>query len=286
VHIVHTETALDAQAAFVGGTGPAFDTDNLFVFHLEGDEAAHATEGTNRIDLAVHLLCAHVALGHERACGAGLHTFATGHTAALPHGVGQIEDHLRVRAAVGQTDHVIDLQVAAGAFAAVALDAGIQVHGHGRMRHVGRYRLAAQLGQGGAHLHTVVLGPLAQLTMRGLGAVVKPFVTLFGQVGQQHLQHHLLALEGAFAVGLHLHARRGAAAATGGQRALAFNFNHAGTAVAVWRETVLVAQVGNLDAEVFGDVENALTGWGGDRLAVESEVNRRHARASWLSSPT
>jgi hypothetical protein len=41
-------------------------------------------------------------------------------------------------------DHVVDLLFAAGAHAAVALDAGVQVHGHGGVAQVGRGLLAAQ----------------------------------------------------------------------------------------------------------------------------------------------
>ena len=93
--------------------------------------------------------------------------------------------------------------------------------------------------------------------MRRFSAVVHPFVALFGQVGQQHLQHHLLAFDCAFTVGTDLHAGRGTAAAAGGQRALACNFNHASTTVAVWDQTFFVAQVRDGDAQFFGDVKNA-----------------------------
>jgi hypothetical protein len=54
-----------------------------------------------------------------------------------PIGVVHVEDDLRVRAAKGQADHVVDLLVAAGAQAAGALDAGVQVDGDGRVRQVG-----------------------------------------------------------------------------------------------------------------------------------------------------
>ena len=44
---------------------------------------------------------------------------------------------MRVGAAAGQADHVIHLNLAAGADTQVALDAGIHIHGNGRMAAVG-----------------------------------------------------------------------------------------------------------------------------------------------------
>jgi hypothetical protein len=284
VDVVHAKAALDAQAAFVGGALAALDADDFFIAHLVGDQTAHATKRTHRIDFAVHLLRADVALGHEGAGGAGLHTFAATHAAAAAHRVGQVEHHLRVRAPVRQTDDIVDLQVTASAFAAVALNAGVQIHGHGRVRQIRWHRLALERSQCRAHLHAVVLGPLAQLAMRRFSPVVKPLVTLLGQIGQQHFQHHLLAFNSALAVGAHLHARRGAAAAAGGQGALTSDLDHASAAVAIGRQALLVAQVRDGDAQILGDVENALASRRFNRLAIEGELDGAHGLPPWFTS--
>ena len=39
---------------------------------------------------------------------------------------------------VGHADHVVDLNLAAGPDAEIAMDAGVELHRHGRMRIVGR----------------------------------------------------------------------------------------------------------------------------------------------------
>lgn len=165
VGVVETEAPFHAQAAVVGRAVAAFDADDLFIAHVVGDEAAHAAERADRVDLAVHLLRADVRLGAERARGAGLHTFAAGHAGALGHGVIQVEDDLAVGPAQRVADHIVDLFFAAGAHAAVALDAGVQVHRHGRVAQVGRGLLAAQGLERGAHGDAQAAGPAAQLAV-------------------------------------------------------------------------------------------------------------------------
>ena len=64
---------------------------------------------------------------HQRAGGAGLHTFAAPDAAALSHGVVDIEHYAGTSAAARITDHIVCLNFAAGAQAAGALDAGIKL---------------------------------------------------------------------------------------------------------------------------------------------------------------
>ena len=104
-------------------------------------------------------------LGAERTRGAGLHAFAAGHTGALGHGVVEVENDLAVRPTQRVADHVVDLFLAAGAHAAVALDAGVQVHSHGGVAEVGRRLLAAQGLERGAHGHAQAIGPSTQFAM-------------------------------------------------------------------------------------------------------------------------
>src|SRR5690606_22822210 len=94
------------------------------------------------VDFLVHLHEADVARGHERAGRAGLYAFAAGDAGRGAHGVVQVKDDLGMLAAVGVADHVVDLLFTAGAHAARALDAGVEVDRHRRMRQVGPRLLA------------------------------------------------------------------------------------------------------------------------------------------------
>ena len=274
VGVVETEATFDTQTAVVGRAVPTLDADDFVVFDLVGEQAAHAAEGADRVHFFVHDLVADMGLGHERAGGAGLHAFAAGHASAAAHGVVQIEHDFAVRAAHGVADHVVDLLFAAGAHAAVALDAGIEVHRHRGVRHIGGGLVAAQGFEFGADLHAQAIGPVAQLAVLGRGVGLIPFVAGVGHVGEQHLQHHLLAFDGAFAGGLHLHTGGGAAAAAGCERALAFDLDHAGAAVAVGAVAVFVAKVRDVHPMAFGGFENRLALKSVDGFLVECELHR------------
>jgi hypothetical protein len=132
-----------------------------------------------------------------------------------------------VGTAPGIADHVVDLHFAAGAHAARALDAGVQVDRHGGVAQIGRGLLAAQGFQRRAQADAHARGPFAQLAVLAcrfwsFRVVDKRYQLLIqaavwrssfhwylacGQVGQQHLQHQVAGSCGALAGGLHLHAR-------------------------------------------------------------------------------
>ena len=154
--IVKTETPFDAQTAVVRRAIAPVHADNGVALDVIGEQAAHATERADRIDLFVHHLGADLRLGHQRTGGAGLHAFAAGHAGAVAHRVGQIKNNSAVATAEGVSDHVVDLLLAAGAYAAVALDAGIEVDRHGGVGNVGFGLFAAQglefRAHGNAHL--------------------------------------------------------------------------------------------------------------------------------------
>ncbi|MNV65953.1 hypothetical protein D3C71_1586780 [compost metagenome] len=99
--------------------------------------------------------------------------------------------------------------------------------------------------------------------------MIVPPVSHVRHVGQQHLHHHLLALTGARAGRLHLHAFSRCAAAAGGQRAFARDLDHAGAAVAVGAQAVGVAQVRDLHAVALRGFQNSFASVGGDGLAVQ-----------------
>jgi hypothetical protein len=73
---------------------------------------------------------------HQRAGRAGLHALAAGDARAVAHRVVEVEHDLLVMAADGHADHVVDLDLAAGADAEIAVDAGVEVHRHRRMADV------------------------------------------------------------------------------------------------------------------------------------------------------
>src|SRR5204862_3617863 len=67
---------------------------------------------------------------------AGLHALAAGDAGRLAHRVIEVEHRHRTVSAVGIADDIVHLHFAAGAHAARALDAGIEVDGDRGMRDI------------------------------------------------------------------------------------------------------------------------------------------------------
>ena len=277
VGVVKAKAPLDAQTRLVGRAFTPFDLDDALVAHVVGDLTAHATKGANRVHLAVDFLRAHQGLGIERPRRAGLHALTAGHTTALAHGIGHVKHDARVGTTPLHANHLVDLLLAAGPHAAVALNAGIQVHRHRRVGQVlpirWRRSRARQRLQGGTHVHVQAGGPVAEFAVRLAGIVFNPAVALRWHVGQQHLQHHFLALLRPGAVGLHHHAFGGQAATTGRQRALALHLDHAGAAIAVGPVALAMAEVGNPDAQALGGRPQGFAGLGLGCLAIQLKMH-------------
>jgi hypothetical protein len=89
-----------------------------------------------------------------------------------------------------------------------------------------------------------------------VGRSIVPLVTDRRHIGQQHLEHHLLALERPLARRLHLHPGPGVAAATWRERALTFNFDNTDTAVPIRAIPLFVTKVGNVDSVALGRFED------------------------------
>ena len=115
VGVVKAVATLDTQAAMVGRAIPAFNKQNLVVFDVVGQLATHAAIRADRRDLFVGHAQGRLACGHQGAGRAGLHAFAAGHAGRGAHGVVHVENDLRLVTSKGQTNHVIDLLVTAGA---------------------------------------------------------------------------------------------------------------------------------------------------------------------------
>ena len=111
--------------------------------------------------------------GHQRTGGAGLHALAARHAGGIAHRIIDIEDDFCMFATEGKTNHVVHLLFAAGAHAARALNARIQIHRDAVVRQVG-LRLMACLKARLAELKFTC--PLIQFRIQRM--------TLFGHVGE------------------------------------------------------------------------------------------------------
>ena len=136
LHVVEAVAALHAQPARVRRTVLALHVEDRVVLDVIGELAADAAVRTHRIDLLVGDDLAGIARGHQRAGRARLHALAAGDARRVAHRIVEVEHDLRFAGAEGVADDVVDLLFAAGAHAALALDAGVEVHRHRRMREV------------------------------------------------------------------------------------------------------------------------------------------------------
>ncbi|MCY1369159.1 hypothetical protein D9M69_561800 [compost metagenome] len=190
-----------------------------------------------------------------------------------------------------QPQHVVAPRLAAGAQAARALDAGVEVHRHGRVRCVSTPPFGLSLSKPGRSVGAPfdrlrangvcgAQGKAARLSAGQPSPVRQLAVVLerrgVGRVGQQQFQHRFLRRGGARAVGVDHHARLRRAAARGREHAFARHLDHAGAAVAGAAQAVLVAQVRDRDAHALRHFQNALARRGFHRLAVEREGDGRH----------
>ena len=137
---------------------------------MVGDLAADAAIGADALDLAVDLGMADALLvddrgRHQGAGRAGLDALAAGDAGAGAHRVVHVEHDLGVDVAERHADHVVDLDLAAGAHAQIAVDAGVEMDRHRRVARVGRRRRRCGKRE---LLHAHAIGPLPEL---GVGVV-------------------------------------------------------------------------------------------------------------------
>jgi hypothetical protein len=212
--------------------------------------------------------------GHQRAGRTGLHAFAAGDAGRFPHRIVEIEHDLGVVIAIGHADHVIDLDLAAGAHAQPALDTGIEIDAHRGMAGVAVPALGRRETAFG---DLDLFGPVPEFRIRVVRGGARRLI------GDQKLHHHLLCGDGARARRFHLHADAGRALAGGGQHALALDLDHAGAAIAVGPVVRFgrIAQMRNFAALAFGHLPDGLAIDGLDLLAVEFELDFCHSAASF-----
>ncbi|GBD42222.1 hypothetical protein HRbin39_01611 [bacterium HR39] len=272
VDVVEAEAALDAQPAQIGRTRCAGDVADAPVLHVVDELAAHAAVGAYGAHRGILAAVGPAALvddggGQQRAGGTGLHALAAGHAGRFAHGIDHVEDDAAAVAAERHADHVVDLHLAAGAHAEIAVDAGIELHHHGRMRAIRRRRVVTggEAARGDADRPRL-------LPEAGYGVVGR---LPLGLVGQQQLEDQLARPPRPLARRAHHHARLGPADAGGGERALALDLHHAGAAVAVGPVARLgqPAQVGDLDALAAGHLPDGLARPRLHLAAVEHEAD-------------
>ena len=262
--VIESVAALDAQARVVGRAVAALDVEDAVVLDMILELTAHAAVWTERFDGLIGHGHRHFARRHQSPGRAGLHALAAADAGGGTHGIVHVEHDLGVLAAEGEADHVVDLLVAAGAQAARALDAGVEIDGDTGVREIG--------GDTGPRREARLADVQAR---RPIIDLVMACVFLLRHVRLQQLDHHLLCLARARAVGRHLHAGLRRAAAGGGEDALALDLDHAGAAVAHRIEPGLVAEAGDFDAFVIRYLENGLGAQPRDFAAVEREGDRR-----------
>ncbi len=268
-HVVEAEAALDAQPVQIGRAVAAGDVADLVVLDVVGDLAADPAVGADALDFAVDLGVA-LARGiddrgrHQGAGRAGLDAFAAGDAGRGAHRVVLVEHDLGVGVAVGHADHVVDLDLAAGAHAQVAVDAGVQIDRHRRVAEVSDLGLTFRKAGVG---HTHPLGPLPEPGIGMVGDRAR------GLVGEQQLHDHFPRGLCPFRGRDHLHVVRRFADAGRRQHPLALDLDHAGAAVAVGPVTGLgqPAQMRDQGALPLGHLPDGLAGRGLDRPAIERE---------------
>src|SRR3989338_282955 len=135
--VVKAVAALDAQPVVIGRAVTPGDADDLVVFYMVSELAAHAAERAAGIHAFIGLDQSGAVARGQGTGGASLHAFAAGDAGRVAHGVALIKDNFRMAATESVTDHVVDLDFAAGAHTTRTLDAGIEVDGDGRIGEVG-----------------------------------------------------------------------------------------------------------------------------------------------------
>src|SRR5262249_15081151 len=267
--IVETEATFNAEPVLVRRPVAATDMEELVVLDMVGELAAHPAVGAHAVHLPIRELGAYIRLveqrrGHQRTGRAGLHALAASDAGRFPHRIVEIEHNLFAVAAAGHADDVVDLHLAAGAYAKIALDTGVEIDRHRRMAAVGD---GCGVARKPARHDVLPLRGLPEFRLRIVRHVLGRLV------GHQQLEHHAPRRFGAIGLRLDLHAGGWGADAACGQHALALDLHHADAAVAVGTVAGLgqVAQVRQLDAEPARGAKDRLAGADVDFASVDAE---------------
>ena len=136
MRVIESVTAFDAEAIVVRRAIATLGANDGVVLHVIGELAADAAIRTHAINRFIGNDLIRFLRGRERTGRAGLHTFAARDTGGKTHRIVEIKDDFRCRTTERVTDDIVHLFFAAGAHAACALDAGVEIDRHGRMRKI------------------------------------------------------------------------------------------------------------------------------------------------------
>src|SRR5579863_4135608 len=272
VDIIEAKPALDAEPVEVGRAVLALDRDDAVILDLVGQLTADTAIGTDAVDGTVgrvgkDAILVDLGCRHQRAGRTGLDAFPASDAGRVAHRVVKIEDDLFVVAARGHADHVVDLHLAAGTDAEIALDAGVELHRHRDMGAVWR-RVRASRETALRDIESV--RPLPERRVR----VVRDLALRL--IADQQLEHHLPRELGAVARRVHLHVGGGFADARRRQHPFALDLDHAGAAITVGAVAGLgqPAQMWNFGAEPVCHLPDRLARLSLDLFAVEGELDR------------
>jgi hypothetical protein len=203
-------------------------------------------------------------LWHQRASWARLHAFAAGDAGRKAHRIIKVEHGFRVDSPKRHADDVIDLHFAASPHAKPAIDAGVEIDCHGRVREV---RLGNAVRGESRGFNALDLGPVPKL-----GDAIRRLLAR-RLVGEQKLHDHAASLDCSLGPCLHHHVRGGLANARSGEHPLAFDLDHAGAAVAIGPIARLrqPAKMWDVDSFALRHLPDGLAGPSRHHLAIQRE---------------
>jgi hypothetical protein len=269
--VVPAVAPLHAQALLVARALPPLrEHDGVArAVHVVGERAAHTAVGTDGVDgleLVSRTQRRRDGFVDEGSGGAHGGALAAGHAGALAHGGIEVEGDARPVALARPTQHLVVLQVVAGANAAIAEDAGLMVDGD----HLGALVDRAMAAGGKCVARDVVAARQGQqlVVARLPGARFAPARRL---VRRQQLDERRAVCLELRRGGAHLHVRLALPHARRGEHPLA-HVHHAHATHADGKEPGIVAERGDLDAALAGGLPDRRTGLGLDGPAVDREL--------------
>ncbi len=213
------------------------------------------------------------ALVGERSRRTRDHALAAAHARGVPHGDVGIERDGRPRPFAHPADDEVLLDLAAGADAPVAQDAGGMVHLDDRRRVVDApgaepRRESRRLQSGATRLILQLTVPRGRLPQAGTG-----------MVGQQQLVEHASGPLHALGVRAHVHARLDGPHAGGGEHATAGHLDRAHATDADRSLVLGVTEGRDVDADAPSGVEHGRPCGDLDRRPIDGEIDHAHAHA-------
>ena len=228
-HVIESKPTFYTQPVVVCRAVATLNRNDFVLVNLVGDLATHTTIRTDafnfcRGNIAIDAFAVDHRGLNQGACRTGLYAFATSNAGTVTHRVIKIKHNLRVNSPIGHADDIIDLNFPTCAYTQITVNACVQINTHRRVASVG-FRAAA-FGNS-PHLWLQLVGPLPKSRFRIMGRFSG------GLIRGKHLEYQFAREPRTLAVGIHLHSRLRFSNTGSRQHPFAFNFDHAGPAVAI-----------------------------------------------------